>query len=43
MTRTGLRQPAFSGISSSTSVRSTYRTAAMATDDGALKLPGSCG
>ena len=41
ITVTGLRQPEFSGISSSTRVRSTYSTAAMATDDGALKLPGS--
>ena len=41
MTWTGFRQPALSGISSSTSVRSTYSTAAMATEEGALKLPGS--
>ncbi len=41
ITRTGFRQPEFSGISSATRVRSTYSTAAMATDDGALKLPGS--
>ena len=42
ITRTGLRQPEFSGISSATRVRSTYSTAAIATEDGALKLPGSC-
>ena len=42
ITVTGFRQPEFSGISSATSVRSTYSTAAMATEDGALKLPGSC-
>src|SRR6185436_6808151 len=39
----GTRQPAFSGMSSSTSVRNTYSTAAIATDEGALKLLGSCG
>ena len=43
ITRTGLRQPELSGMSSATRVRNTYSTAAMATDDGALKLPGSCG
>jgi hypothetical protein len=43
MTSSGSRQPAFSGISSSTSVRNTYSTAAMATLDGALKLLLSCG
>src|SRR5690349_6328103 len=39
----GFRQPALSGISSSTSVRKTYRTAAIATAVGALKLFSSCG
>src|SRR5256885_5864616 len=34
----GLRQPALSGMSSSTSVRNTYSTAAMHTARGALKL-----
>ena len=43
ITSSGLRQPAFSGISSSTSVRKTYSTAAMQTAAGALKLSGSCG
>src|SRR4051812_9539607 len=38
----GLRQPALSGISSSTRVRNTYSTAAMQTADGALKLFGNC-
>src|SRR3546814_4714019 len=33
----GLRQPLLSGISSSTRVRNTYRTAAMHTDEGALR------
>ena len=43
MTCNGLRQPAFIGISSSTSVRNTYRTAALHTAEGALKLVGCCG
>ena len=34
----GLRQPAFKGMSSSTKLRNTYRTAAMQTALGALKL-----
>src|SRR5476649_107672 len=34
----GFKQPALSGISSSTKVRNTYSTAAMQTADGALKL-----
>ena len=38
ITLIGFRHPEFSGMSSSTSVRNTYRTAAMATEDGALKL-----
>jgi len=41
-TCSGLRQPAFSGMSSSTSVRNTYSTAAMHTAVGALKLLLSC-
>ena len=41
VTASGLRQPALSGMSSSTSVRNTYSTAAMQTADGALKLFGS--
>ena len=41
MTRSGFRQPALSGMSLPTSVRNTYSTAAIATLDGALKLPGS--
>src|SRR5258708_36253192 len=40
ITRTGLRQPELRGLSSATRGRNTYSTAAMATDDGALKLPG---
>jgi hypothetical protein len=43
ITVSGFRQPALSGMSLSTSVRNTYRTAASATLDGALKLPSSCG
>ena len=43
ITRSGFRQPAFSGMSSPTSVRNTYSTAAMHTAVGALKLLGSCG
>src|SRR5690606_35632002 len=38
----GLRQPALSGISSFTSVRKTYSTAATAIDAGALKLLVNC-
>ncbi|MCY1557208.1 hypothetical protein D9M68_940390 [compost metagenome] len=38
ITSMGFRQPALSGMSSSTSVRNTYSTAAMHTADGALKL-----
>jgi hypothetical protein len=38
ITCSGFRQPAFSGMSSSTSVRNTYSTAAMQTAVGALKL-----
>src|SRR3989304_2930057 len=41
MTLSGLRQPALSGMSSSTSVRNTYSTAAMHTAEGALKLSGN--
>ncbi|EWS52550.1 hypothetical protein X551_04663 [Methylibium sp. T29] len=41
-TRSGFRQPALSGMSSPTSVRKTYSTAAIVTDFGALKLPSSC-
>ena len=42
ITRSGLRHPALSGMSSSTRVRNTYSTAAMHTARGALKLLGSC-
>ena len=42
ITLSGFRQPALSGMSSSTSVRNTYSTAAMHTAEGALKLFGSC-
>ena len=42
ITSSGFRQPAFSGMSSSTSVRNTYSTAAMHTAVGALKLFSSC-
>ena len=42
MSFSGFRQPAFIGISSSTSVRNTYSTAARVTGSGALKLLGSC-
>ena len=42
ITFSGLRQPAFSGMSSSTSVRNTYSTAAMHTAVGALKLLTCC-
>jgi hypothetical protein len=38
MTSSGFRQPAFSGMSSSTSVRNRYSTAAIVTAFGALKL-----
>ena len=41
MTLSGLRQPALSGMSSSTSMRNTYSTAAMHTARGALKLLSS--
>jgi hypothetical protein len=41
MTSIGRRQPALSGISSSTSVRNTYNTAACTTAGGALKLLAS--
>ena len=43
MTWSGFRQPALSGMSSSTSVRNTYSTAAMQTAVGALKLLVCCG
>jgi len=43
ITLSGCRQPELSGMSSSTRVRNTYSTAAMATLDGALKLSASCG
>src|ERR1700722_7708003 len=39
----GFRQPALSGISSSTNGRNTYRTAAVQTAEGALKLLDCCG
>ena len=39
----GRRQPSFSGMSESTSVRNTYSTAAVQTANGALKLPACCG
>ena len=42
MTLSGLRQPALSGMSSSTSVRNTYNTAAIQTAVGALKLLACC-
>ena len=42
MTFSGFRQPALSGMSSSTSVRNTYSTAAMQTAVGALKLLVCC-
>jgi hypothetical protein len=42
VTVSGSIQPEFSGMSSSTSVRNTYSTAAIATELGALKLSGSC-
>ena len=42
MSSSGFRQPAFIGISSSTSVRNTYSTAARVTGSGALKLSGCC-
>ena len=41
-TFSGFRQPALSGMSSSTRVRKTYSTAAIVTAFGALKLFGSC-
>ena len=43
ITLSGCRQPELSGMSSSTRVRNTYSTAAMATLDGALKFPASWG
>jgi hypothetical protein len=43
MTLMGLRHPALSGMSSLTRVRNTYRTAAMHTAVGALKLLVCCG
>jgi len=43
ITFSGCRQPELSGMSSSTRVRKTYSTAAMATLDGALKLSSSWG
>src|SRR5437764_12808671 len=43
ITFSGFRQPALSGISSLTSVRNTYSTAAMHTALGALKLFTCCG
>ena len=42
-TSRGFRQPLLSGMSSATSVRKTYSTAAITTELGALKLPGCCG
>ena len=39
----GRRQPSLSGMSSATRVRNTYSTAAVATEDGALKFVPSCG
>ncbi|EDT37263.1 hypothetical protein BamMEX5DRAFT_6958 [Burkholderia ambifaria MEX-5] len=42
ITVSGFRQPAFNGMSSPTSVRNTYSTAAMQTAFGALKLLSSC-
>ena len=39
----GRRQPAFSGMGSAISVRKTYRTAAIVTARGALKLLACCG
>ena len=42
-TSIGFRQPALSGMSSSTSMRNTYSTAAMHTAVGALKLLACCG
>jgi hypothetical protein len=41
-TLSGFKHPAFSGMSSSTSVRNTYNTAAMHTAEGALKLFRNC-
>ena len=43
ITVSGAKQPELSGMSSSTRVRNTYSTAAMATLEGALKFPASCG
>jgi hypothetical protein len=43
ITFSGFRQPALSGMSSLTSVRNTYSTAAMHTAVGALKLFSCCG
>jgi hypothetical protein len=43
ITFSGFRQPALSGMSSLTSVRNTYSTAAMQTARGALKLFTCCG
>ncbi|CAM5543112.1 hypothetical protein SHIRM173S_05432 [Streptomyces hirsutus] len=42
MIRRGRRQPSLSGMSSATRVRKTYRTAALTTEKGALKLVGNC-
>ncbi len=41
--RSGRRQPSLSGMSSATRVRKTYRTAAVTTAEGALRLLPSCG
>src|SRR6266700_1748012 len=41
MISSGFRQPAFRGISSSTKVRNTYKTAATVMARGALKLSGN--
>ena len=41
--RSGRRQPSLSGMSVATSVRNTYSTAAVTTEDGALKFVASCG
>ncbi len=42
MMSSGRRQPSLSGMSSATSVRKTYSTAALTTAEGALKLVASC-
>src|SRR5690606_3368183 len=39
----GRKNPAFKGMGRATSTRKLYSTAAMTTDEGALKLPGCCG